>query len=297
MKVAKSYQNYKFDLTKAYKNDKGNLVVDALCKCDRCVKGIFVSRIENGKPVPHPAYGGVCLKCGGSGYLRKTIRVYSDEEYEKMEHRNKQTQERKRIEQEKRMKEEFAANKAKWLKESGCNENSTFVYYFADSYEKKEELKTAGFTFDPVLMWHCAAPSAEYISSTIEIKLADIIDFSAWGQGHYKENAGALVKDAMKQARPLSASRYVGEIGERLTNLKVKLISIFGFDGHYGFSQVVKFVDEEGNIFKWFTASGIKFEPNSTLLLSGTVKEQKTDKYEDDAEVTILTRCKLKEAN
>jgi hypothetical protein len=297
MKVAKSYQNYNFDLTKAYKNDKGNLVVDALCKCDRCVKGVYVSRIENGKPVPHPAYGGVCLKCGGSGYLKKTIRVYSDEEYEKMERRNKQNQERKRAEQEQKMKEEFAANKAKWLEEYGCNENSTFVYYLADSYERKDELKAAGFVFDQNLLWHCAAPSAEYASSVIEIKLADIIDFSAWGQGHYKENAQALVKNAIKQARPHSTSHYVGEVGKRLTDLRVKLVSIFGFNGAYGFSQVVKFVDAEGNIFKWFTASNIKFELNSTLLLAGTVKEQKLDKYEDDAEVTILTRCKLKEAN
>ena len=30
--------------------------------CDRCQNGVYVCRVENNQPIPHPAYGGVCLK-------------------------------------------------------------------------------------------------------------------------------------------------------------------------------------------------------------------------------------------
>ena len=77
--VADSYKNFEYDETKAYEKS-GKLYVDAKCKCDRCMNGVFVCRVENNQPVPHPAYGGVCLKCGGTGFVKKSIRLYTAKE-------------------------------------------------------------------------------------------------------------------------------------------------------------------------------------------------------------------------
>lgn len=253
MKVARSYINYSYDLTKAYKNNSGKLVVDASCKCDR------------------------------------------DEEYERIKKRNKKEKERKQAELEEKLLAEAVEKKAKWLRDHGCNEQSTFIYFPTDGYDKRETLKLAGFTFDPVLLWHCATPPEEFLPFVIELPLTDFVDFTVWGTGFIREHTAELVKEVTKQARPQSPSSYVGEIGKKIIDYPVVLASIRPFESRFGQSQIVKFLDSNGNILKWFTSTHISFDTNTSLLLSGTVKHQEKDKYEDDAEVTILTRCKLKE--
>ena len=47
MRVAKSYEGYEYDETKAYEKN-GKIYVSARCKCDRCTKGVYVTRVENG---------------------------------------------------------------------------------------------------------------------------------------------------------------------------------------------------------------------------------------------------------
>ena len=295
MKVAKSYSNYSYDETKAYKNDKGNLVVNAVAKCERCGgTGIFACRVENGVIVPHPAYGGVCLACDGNGKLYKTIRLYTDEEFEKMEKQNQKNKEKKEAETQERMKAEYAEKKTTWLKKYNCNEKSVFIYFPSDSYEKKEELKTAGFTFIPELMWHAAAVPEGYSDLVVEVPLSEIVEFSAWGAGFFKPEAKDFVKKALVNARPTPASHYIAEEGKRVYDIPVTLTSVRGFEGMYGYSQIVRFEDKEGNIIKWFTSVEIPYEVGDHLLLTGTVKSCSEDKYEDDAKVTTLTRCKMK---
>lgn len=89
-------------------------------------------------------------------------------------------------------------------------------------------------------------------------------------------------------------SQWIGEEKERVRGLSVTLTDIRGFEGYYGYSQIVRFVTEDGNILKWFTGVEIPFEIGDTLTLDGTIKQLVEDKYEDDAQVTILTRCKIR---
>lgn len=70
MRVANSYVGYEYDETKAYEKN-GKMYVSARCKCDRCTKGVYVTRVENGQPIPHPAFSGICLKCGDLELLPK----------------------------------------------------------------------------------------------------------------------------------------------------------------------------------------------------------------------------------
>ena len=124
----------------------------------------------------------------------------------------------------------------------------------------------------------------------MKIKLEDVLEFTPWGQGIYLSSAKEYINNLLDGARPESNSEWVGEVGERLKKIPVTLLSVHGFDGHYGFSQVVKFEDEKENIYTWFTAVEIKIEPGEQCLLTGTVK--KHDEYKGE-KTTVLTRCKL----
>lgn len=296
MKVAKTYQNWEYSESKAYKNDAGNLVVDARGKCDRCVNGVFICRVENGQPVPHPNANGVCFACNGTGYQYKTIRLYTDEEFEKMEIRNQKTEEKKENGRKAEMLENYEQKKIEWLQKYNCNENSVFVYFPSNSYEKKEELKSAGFSFTPELMWHAAVVPEGYSSLVVEIPLDELVEFSAWGTGFFKSGVKDLVNETLINARPTPASHYIAEEGKRVRDVLVTLTSVRGFEGMYGYSQIVRFEDEENNIIKWFTSVEVPYEIGDHLLLTGTVKSCSEDKYENGAEVTILTRCKMKDA-
>ena len=114
MRVANSYVGYEYDETKAYEKN-GKMYVSARCKCDRCTKGVYVARVENGQLIPHPAFGGVCLKCGGSGFIAKEVRLYTDKEFEQMEKASIKAAEKREAAREQKMKAEYANKRAKWL--------------------------------------------------------------------------------------------------------------------------------------------------------------------------------------
>lgn len=292
-KTAKTYEKYEFDINKAYANDKGRLVVDARCKCDRCNgSGIAISRIENGQPVPYINDNGICYRCQGAGYFHKTIRLYTEEEFERMEKANAKAAEKRASAQEEKMKAEYAKKRREWLSSNGFNDNlTTFVYFSSDSYDIKDQLKDAGFRFDKVLLWHIAEVPEQYKDSCIEISFSEIGDFSAWGAGHFRIGAKDYVANKILSMRPASNSEWIGQEKEKISDLPVTLVSIRGFEGHYGYTQVVKFLNGD-NIITWFTATHIPFEPGDELFLSGTIK--KLDEYKGD-KTTIVTRCRMKE--
>ena len=291
MRVAKSYEGYEYDETKAYEKN-GKMYVSARCKCDRCNgSGIAISHVCNGQPVPYVNDGGICYSCNGAGYFRKEIRLYTDKEFEQMEKASAKAAEKREAAREQKMKAEYADKRAKWLEENCFNENlTTFVYFPADSFEVKDSLKDAGFKFNSSLLWHAATIPTGYEESCIEISFNEIGEFSAWGEGHFNPDVKRIIEDKIKKARPASKSQWIGEEKDRIVDLPVVLVSIHGFETRYGYSQVVKFLNGD-NIITWFTAVDIKFEPGDNILLSGTIK--KLDEYKGEAQ-TIMTRCKLK---
>ena len=291
MRVAKSYEGYEYDETKAYEKN-GKMYVSARCKCDRCNgSGIAISHVRNGQPVPYVNDGGICYSCNGAGYFRKEIRLYTDKEFEQMENASATAAKKREAAREQKMKAEYANKRAKWLEENGFNENlTTFVYFPADSFEVKDSLKDAGFKFNSSLLWHAATIPTGYEESCIEVSFNEIGEFSAWGEGHFNPDAKKIIEDKIKKARPASKSQWIGEEKDRIVDLPVVLVSIHGFETRYGYSQVVKFLNGD-NIITWFTAVDIKFEPGDNILLYGTIK--KLDKYKGEAQ-TIMTRCKLK---
>lgn len=173
-----------------------------------------------------------------------------------------------------------------WLEKNGFNENlTTFVYFPADSFEVKNELKAAGFIFNSFLLWHAATVPQGYEQSCVEIHLDEVAELY-----DYKPTARMIVEEIIKAARPVSKSEWIGQEKEKFTDLPVTLVSVHGFEGRYGYSQVVKFRNGE-NVITWFTATHIDAGNGDSLLLSGTIK--KCDFYDNEA-ITIVTRCKIR---
>lgn len=86
-------------------------------------------------------------------------------------------------------------------------------------------------------------------------------------------------------------SGFVGEVGKRIRNVKVTLQMqrVIG-SSEWGDKLLIKFVDEAGNIYSWFTGKGTGMEIGEQCLLSGSVKDHK--EYNGVCE-TNLTRCSL----
>jgi hypothetical protein len=96
-----------------------------------------------------------------------------------------------------------------------------------------------------------------------------------------------FIKKVEKQESP---SKHVGAVKERLT-LTLTVESVKFIDGDYGCSSLYRMLDVEGNVFKWFSSSGILDDKISeTVELVGTVKAH--GEWKGVAE-TSLTRCKL----
>lgn len=293
MKVANSYVGYEYDETKAYEKN-GKMYVSARCKCDRCTKGMYVTRVENGQPVPHPAFGGVCLKCGGSGFITKEVRLYTDKEFEQMEKASIKAAEKREAAREQKMKAEYANKRAKWLEENCFNENlTTFVYFPADSFEVKDSLKDAGFRFSKILLWHIANIPEGYKDKVVEITLDKVAEIGAWGEGFYRPDARTFVDDILKNCRPVeeSTSEWLFEEKERFYDYAVVLKSIRGMETRFGWTTLIKFEDDHGNILDWWTSTDVKAEVGDRVLLTGTVKSHNEYK---GIKSTIVTRCKIK---
>lgn len=296
MRVSKSYENWEYDFNKAFEKN-GKPYVKAKTICPRCSgKGIIISRVENGRPIPVQPDAGICYQCQGKKTLTKEIRVYTDEEFEKKEAAAERARAKKKEEQEKRMKAEAALKKAKWLETHGFNEEGdTYIYFPCDSFNVKDTLKQDGFRFEPVLLWHAPQVPAGYEDKVIKINISSIAEPSAWGEYHYLSDAKSKVNDTIKQALPPVHSSWLGEVGERVKNVKATVLSIRGFEGYYGYVRIITF-SIDNNLAKWFcSTSKFQNEPGDEVILTGTIKDNIEDKYEDGAEVSILTRCKVVE--
>ena len=193
------------------------------------------------------------------------------------------------------MEKDFAINKCKWKEENGFNEaDETFIYFPTDSFNVKETLKIEGFKFSKLLLWHCAKIPIGYEDKVIKVNFKEIGEYSAWGAGWFSPNAAATISAKLKEKRIIVPSHWIGEIGERIKDLPVTLANVRHIETKFGFTQIVTFYTKENDIIKWFTQVEIPFEINDNLILTGTVKDHIEDKYENDNNVTLFTRCKMK---
>lgn len=211
-----------------------------------------------------------------------------------MEKASAKAAEKREAAREQKMKAEYANKRVKWLEENGFNENlTTFVYFPADSFEVKDSLKDAGFRFSKMLLWHIANIPEGYEDKVVEIPLDQVAEIGAWGEGFYRPDARTFVDNMLKNYRPVeeSTSEWLFEEKERFYDYAVVLKSVRGMETRFGWTQLVKFEDANGNILQWWTAVEIKAEVGDQVLLTGTIKAH--DEYKG-VKSTTVTRCKIK---
>lgn len=288
--TADTYKNWE-RIGKPYKNSSGKLCTRVREKCPRCGGvGIIVARVENEQLIPIPVDNGICYQCGGKKYIEKKVRLYTKAEYDTMQKNNEKTKQKRAEAAEAKRLAEFDAKRTKWLSDNGFDaEGNTFLYVKEDSYQKKDELKAAGYKYNPVLKWH--GPAAGGFEEATEVhNVEEFYQLTAWGAYTMLKDAASKVESIIEASRPASTSEWIGEVGEKLCDVAVTLVSVHGFEGKFGYSQVVKFETEEGNVLVWFTGVDIKIEVGDSCFLTGTVK--KHDQYKDQ-KTTIVTRCRL----
>ena len=284
--TADSYKDYEFTENDIFEKN-GNKYASAKCKCDRCVNGVFVVGMENGALKPHPNYGGVCLKCGGVGFVYKEIRLYTKKEYDQMQKSKEKQAEKNQAEREAKMKAEFAQKKADWLQREGFDSDGmTWIYKEVDSYDRKEELKALGFRYNPNLVWHIANLPAGYEEHCFQINVTEVATFSAWGTGTYNIDAQKMIKEKIESYRPAAApSEWIGVEGEKI-EVPATCVSIREFEGAFGLSQVFTFNDEEGNVIVWFSASHPDISVGDSGILKAGVKAHTEYKGQKQTQIT-----------
>jgi|WetSurMetagenome_2_1015567.scaffolds.fasta_scaffold01001_3 hypothetical protein len=92
-------------------------------------------------------------------------------------------------------------------------------------------------------------------------------------------------------------SNHFGSVGQKVEiNVKFLYRNEYAKDRYSRYDSeigyIYRFVDEDGNIFIWFTGLVFDFEKDQKLVVKGTVKAHGEYK---SVKQTVLTRCKIKE--
>ena len=187
----------------------------------------------------------------------------------------------------------MAYKEGEWLKQQGFNENRmTYIYFPADSYDVKDELKEAGFRFNKPLLWHAPEIPEGYEDKVVELWFDAVGVMSAWHEGFYGEFADKIVKERLAAARPVveNHSEWVGKIGDKI-NGEFKIIFLKGVQTKYGLSTLVKFEDKAGNNYTWWSSAKWvdEIDVGDLVSMMGTIKDH--SEYEG-VKTTVVTRCK-----
>ena len=296
--VADSYKNMKV-VSEPFENEKGKMVVKVQDKCDRCGGlGFVVSHVQNGVPIPIPVDGGVCYKCNGSKVVVKTVRAYTEKEYNALKASNERARAKREAAQKAKMEERLTnAEKYKHnaaLKLGFGEDEKAYLVYGDDTFAIKDELKKLGARFDPTLKW--------YFSEKVELpegyKLCEVgfdeiytyNPRTKWAE--YKEDAKNLVVRRIAELKgPSTSIYYPGQEKDRIRNITAKVSNIRGFEGYYGYTSVYTFTSGD-YVFIWMTSKcDLDIAVGDTVDLTGTIK--KFDEYMG-VKNTYLTRCIVK---
>lgn len=198
-------------------------------------------------------------------------------------------EEAEKVEQEKRAK--AGEVKANWLLENGFNETGvTYVYIADDSYNRKDELKAAGWRYHALIGWHIGEVNMPHNEEDIYTLDADTAaEFGMYGDGTWKYSVKEVIAKAKASLKAESRSEWVGLEKEKITDLPVVLKKVSGYQTRFGWSNIYTFMNGD-NVIVWFTSSNIGLEEGKEYLLSATIKAH--NEYRGKKQ-TVVKNCKL----
>lgn len=234
--------------------------------------------------------GSVCYKCGGNGRENAKRKIYTPEHQAKLDLQREKREEKKRQERIQQILDTVDDYNAEFKKKYGYDQEKIFSVLSDNTYEIKDELKSAGAMWGGrALGWYFSEKPLQW--QTIELEVSLLIEFDNYGRMNRKnlEEETAYVRQERKKILP--ESKWVGKVGDRL-DLILKVVFSFDIDGMYGDSSINTLVDSEGNKFTWKTQRNLcdNYGTGSTIQVRGTVKEH--SEYNDEKQ-TVLTRCKI----
>lgn len=268
--------------------DKNGTHVFVDCTCSRCGGDGII-----------PYYGhidhGTCFKCGGSGVSgSEEIKVYTDEYGAKLIAQREAREAKKR---QKLIDESEGWNK-EWMEREGFNADGVTYIVLGNTFDIKEELKAKGAKFNQMLGWHMADAQGYDVA---EIRVEQVtyrtyigrFEYIMYSEGIELVNAA---KDAaekeLKAKRGDHISEHIGTVGER-RDFICKLVGSFAYESHFSYygetNYIHKFVDENGDIVVWNTASWLDPEKKD-FRFKATIKEHSEYKGEKQ---TVVTRPKF----
>ena len=266
------------------KVDRNNTHYYTDTRCPKCGGTGYIPGYEH-------VEGGVCFRCGGSGRSSRSVIVRTYEYNQKLISA--------RLEKARKTAGE---RNAKWLKSWGFSEQGEAWIVMGKTYEIKDQLKAAGATYRDTFGWHFDHPVEGF--SAIKISIDDIMyvnsDDEAETLAHYQMDGSLTwnlfeieqyLKERKAQGEKDNApeTEWYGSIKDKVT-LDVTLKSIRGFDGVYGWTNIITFEDAQGHQFLWKTGSYIEAQEGDKVTLKGTIKAHSEYK---GIKQTELTRCKV----
>lgn len=281
-KVAPSYTGWRID--NIYEEDKKADISTPCWKCGGSGKYLHF---------------GECYACNGAGRKFKTVKIYTEDEFDKYVANQERVRARKeaaRIAKQEELENKSEENKAEWLEKNGFDPKDPAIYaVVGNTYEIKEVLKERGGRYTPAFNWYFTketeVPEGYYLA-----KIPFDTVYTWYPQTKYasiKEEISEIVKRAKEAVLPESNSQYLGEIKERLRDMKVTLTGCRGITTNFGESILFTF-DFNGNTLVWFTTSVPDEEKTivgNTYTLTGTVKKHEV--Y-NGVKTTYLNRCVIK---
>ena len=245
------------------------------------------------------AWFGVCFKCNGAGKETKWVKAYTPEQYDKYIIAQKKAKDRrveKELARQQELKDKSEENKKLLLEKFGFDAENPKVYLVSggNTYEIKDELKSAGARYNPEFNWYFTKETE--VPEGFKLVSVDFDKVYDWfplvKRIELKEDAKKTAEAARAAEATESKSEFVGDIKQRLRDMKVLLSGAREVSSAYGDS--IMFTFEQGdNIFVWFTSCPPDdFEIGKSYLLTGTVKDHK---LYNGIKQTYLNRCILKE--
>jgi hypothetical protein len=193
--------------------------------------------------------------------------------------------------EEKKMQEQADKKQREWLDKEGFNAEGNTYIVTGETYSIRNELKEAGFRFNPTLLWHSAQIIEEYADRLVEVNWEQLLEFSAWGEGHYFKETSQKIKELVSDetAEDFTDSEWLE--GDKFEDLCVTLVRRNGFEGKFGWTNIYTFQTEDKNILTWFSTTEQTIQAGDSCFLSGKIKDRTEYK---GIKQTVVTRCKVK---
>lgn len=92
-----------------------------------------------------------------------------------------------------------------------------------------------------------------------------------------------------KKKQERKKSDFIGEKGQKII-MEAKLVNKNGFNSQYGWTNIYKFADNNGNLYTWFSSKDLFLNEGNQVILFASIKDHNEYK---EIKSTIITRGKI----